>query len=133
MIGADTNVVLRIILDDDPTQAPAVERIVSSAGAGGIFVSLIVIAEVAWVLKRGYRERPDTILDIIEDMLVAREFTVERPDILRAALADARQVKCGIADAIIARLNEDRGAEGTLTFDVEAKPLPTMIDAMAYR
>ena len=133
MVGADTNVVLRIILDDDPAQAPAVERIVSSAGAGGIFVSLIVIAEIAWVLKRGYRERPGTILDIIGDMLMTREFKIERPDILAAALADARQAKCGIADAIIARLSEDQGTDGTLTFDMDAKSLPTMINAMTYR
>lgn len=132
MIGADTNVVLRLILDDDPVQSPAVTRILDSAGTGGIFVSLIVVVEVAWVLKRGYHERPETILDMVEDLLATREFTVERPDLVQAALEDARKAKCGVADAIIARLNEDRGAGMTLTFDIKAKRLPTMIDAMAY-
>lgn len=133
MIGADTNVVLRIMLDDDPAQSPAVNRILETTGAGGIFVSLIVVAEVAWVLKRGYREHPETVLEMIRDMLSAREFTVERPDLVEAALSDAREAKCGVADALIARLNKDRGADGTLTFDVKAKRLPTIIDAATYR
>ncbi len=133
MLAADTNVVVRLILNDDPAQSAAVDRILSGAGAGGIYVSLIVVAEVAWVLKRGYRERPDAILEIVSGMLATREFTVERPDLVEAAVAEAREAKCGVADAIIARQNQERGTNGTLTFDIRAKRLPTMVDAMAYK
>lgn len=133
MIGADSNLLLRLILDDDPAQSAIVERIHARAGTGGIYVNLVVVAELAWVLKRGYKERPETILDMIGDLLEAREYTVERPELVRAALADARKAGCGLADAIIARLNSDAGTEATLTFDVPAKRLPTMRNATTYR
>ena len=133
MIAVDTNVLVRLVLDDEPAQAAAVERILRTAGEGGIFISLLVVAEVAWVLKRGYRESPETILEIIQDVLATREFTVERPDIVEAALLDAHAAKCGLADALIGRINEDHGSVGTLTFDMRAKRLPTMRDAASFR
>jgi predicted nucleic-acid-binding protein len=132
MIGIDTNVLLRLVLDDDPEQSAAVEHLLSNVGPGDILVGLVVIAEFAWVLKRGYRERPETILEMVADLLVTREFTVERPDLVEAALADARAARCGVADALIGRINEDRGATATLTFDTRAKRLPTMRDAANF-
>jgi predicted nucleic-acid-binding protein len=129
MIGVDTNLLLRLILDDDPKQSPVVERILAEAEDGGIFVSLIVVAELAWVPKRGYRETPDQILEIVGSLLDAREFSVERAELVRGALDDARSARCGVADALIARINSDAGAALTLTFDLKAKRLPTMQDA----
>jgi predicted nucleic-acid-binding protein len=133
MIGVDANVLLRLILDDDAEQSPIVERIYRRAGVGGIYVSLVVIVEIAWVLKRLYREKPSTILDMIADLLEAREYLVERPELVRTAIADARKAGCGLADAIIALLASEAGVEKTLTFDTRAKRLPTMRDAATYR
>ena len=133
MIAVDTNLLLRLILDDDPAQSAIVERIHAKAGTGGIFVNLVVLAEIAWVLKRGYKEQPDVILDMIEDLLAAREYTVQQPELVRQALVDARRAKCGLADAIIALLNQEGGADGTYSFDVPAKRLPTMRNAATYR
>lgn len=133
MIAVDSNVLLRLVLDDDPEQSPVVQQIYDRAGPAGIFVGLLVIVELAWVLRRGYREKPEDILEMIEGLLLAREFRVERPDLVRLALADARAAHCGVADALIARVGEDAGAETTLTFDMRAKRLPTMRDAAAVQ
>jgi predicted nucleic-acid-binding protein len=133
MIGVDANVLVRLILDDDPEQSAIVQRIYANAGAGSIHVSLIVIAELAWVLKRGYKQTPETILEIIDDLLKAREFVVQRADLVQAALKDARKAHCGVADALIARMDAEAGAEMTLTFDIRAKRLPTMRDAATCR
>ncbi len=133
MIAVDTNLLLRLILDDDPKQSAIVRRIHSGAGDGGIYVNLVVVSEIAWVLKRGYKEKPETILDMIGDLLAAREYTLEQPLLIEAAIADARRAQCGLADAIIARLNDQAGADGTFTFDGPAKRLPTMRDAAAFR
>jgi predicted nucleic-acid-binding protein len=129
MIGVDTSLLARLILDDDPGQAAIVNRMHDAAGTGGIYVSLVVVAELAWLLKRGYQKRPETVLAMIGDLLAAREYTVQQPDLVQAAIDDARKAKCGLADAIIARMNRAAGAEATLTFDIPAKRLPTMRDA----
>ena len=50
MIAADTNLLARAILDDDAIQSPlARERI---QAASEIFVSPVVLCELAWVLDR---------------------------------------------------------------------------------
>jgi predicted nucleic-acid-binding protein len=133
MIGVDTNLLARLIFDDDPAQTPVVERVMGMVGVGGIYVNLMVTAELAWVLKRAYRERPAQILDIIGELLQAREFTVQRPELVQAALTNARSAGCGYADALIELINLEAGAEATLTFDVKAKRLPTMRDAGSYK
>ena len=132
MIGVDTNVLARLIFDDDPLQSAVVERLLGAAGPGGIFISLMVTAELAWVLKGAYKERPSRVLEIIGELLQAREFTVQRPELVRAALENARAASCGYADALIELINVEGGANPTLTFDVRATRLPTMRDATSY-
>jgi predicted nucleic-acid-binding protein len=52
MIGLDTNVVLRYLVQDDPAQSPKateiVERRLTKEDPG--FVSLVCILEIVWVL-----------------------------------------------------------------------------------
>jgi predicted nucleic-acid-binding protein len=51
MIAADTNVVVRLIVGDDPAQAERAQMLL----AAGIFVPLSVLMETEWVLRGGYR------------------------------------------------------------------------------
>lgn len=129
MIGVDANLLIRLVLDDDPQQSGLVARLLEDSKDGGIFVSMIVVAEFAWVLKRFYKEEPGVILDMVESLLDARQFTVDRAELVRLALADAREAGCGIADAMIGQVGRFAGATTTLTFDIPAKRLPTMHDA----
>ena len=50
----DTNVVVRILIGDDPVQTPLAEQaFLDAIAAGGAFIPDVVLAEVGWVL-RGY-------------------------------------------------------------------------------
>ena len=50
----DTNVVVRILVGDDPVQTPLAEQaFLDAIAGGGAFIPDVVLAEVAWVL-RGY-------------------------------------------------------------------------------
>ena len=56
MIGLDTNVVIRYLTQDDPKQATIATRLMEktlSSGEPG-FISLVVLAEVVWVLVSLY-------------------------------------------------------------------------------
>ena len=129
MIGVDTNVLVRMIARDDPVQTPIAEQILDRAGEDGLFVSLVVLAELAWVLRRAYRYQPDAVLTAIEGVLAGREFVIERPELAASALSNARNANCGYADALIEQINVAAGAGMTLTFDDRAKRLPSMSDA----
>ena len=50
----DTNVVVRLLIGDDPQQTPIAERaFLEAIASGGVYLPDVVLAEVAWVL-RGY-------------------------------------------------------------------------------
>ena len=67
MMGLDTNVLLRYLAQDDPTQSPRateiVERRLTEQEPG--FVSLVSVLEVVWVLKSLFkRSRQEIANDI---------------------------------------------------------------------
>ncbi|MFO8238290.1 MAG: PIN domain-containing protein [Prochlorococcaceae cyanobacterium] len=54
MLTLDTNVVVRLLIGDDPQQTPLAERaFLDAIAGGGVYLPDVVLAEVAWVL-RGY-------------------------------------------------------------------------------
>ena len=54
MRAADSNVLIRLITGDDVKQTEAAERFVEK----GAWVSILAIAETAWVLRRVYQQNP---------------------------------------------------------------------------
>lgn len=60
MIGLDTNVVVRYIVQDDPAQSRVASRLIESLTpeAAG-FVSIVTLAEITWVLDAAYGARRD--------------------------------------------------------------------------
>src|SRR3569623_105345 len=113
MVGLDTNVLARMIVRDDPQQTLAADHILDSAGDGGLFVSLIVLAEIAWVLDKVYGYSQPAVFSAIEDVLGGREFRVERAPLATEALNNSRNAKCDYADALIALAGWECGAETT--------------------
>ena len=52
MIVADTNIWARALLGDDPAQSPRARQALAGArGREGVFVPLVVLAELSWVLE----------------------------------------------------------------------------------
>ena len=63
MRAVDTNILVRLFVNDDPKQAAAARQVVA---AEPIFVSKTVILELEWVLRSLYRHAPDAIASAIE-------------------------------------------------------------------
>lgn len=116
MIAADTNVWARAYLNDDVKQARrARTAIEAGCGADGVFVPLVVLAELFWVLRsRWSKER---VLDTLAHLLDTEGVTVEAQAAARQALADARSSGVGFADLLIAQIAFARGAGEIITFD----------------
>ncbi len=122
MIGLDTNVVLRLMVQDDPTQLRRARRAVAgrcSEEEPGL-INRIVLVEVIWVLSRGYKYSREEIVSAVEKLLQVKELAVQNPGEVWEALHLYRDSKVGFADLYIAVLNRQEGYSPTLTFDKKA-------------
>ena len=122
MIGLDANVLVRYLAQDDVRQAAIATRLIDrqlSAAQPG-FVSLVVLAELCWVLKRWYGASVPELLETLDDLLALPQFHVERREVVQAAVGRVKAVKgekTGIVDALISGLASAEGCSHTLTFD----------------
>lgn len=116
MIAADTNVWARAYLDDDATQTRKARVAIKAAcEADGIFVPLLVLAELAWVLRgRWERER---VLDTLEEILTTDGVVVESRTVAERALVASRVGTVGLADLLIAEVSFAAGVSEIITFD----------------
>jgi predicted nucleic-acid-binding protein len=122
MIGLDTNLLLRYLAQDDPTQSARateiVERNLTEEEPG--FVSLVSILEVVWVLKSLYKRSRQEIADDIEMLLAADTLEVQNEQEVYTAVVALRNGTGTFEDALIGALGIWRGCSATLTFDEDA-------------
>jgi predicted nucleic-acid-binding protein len=116
MIVADTNLWARAFLNDDASQSRKARKALAEARSkGGVFVPLIVLAELAWVLRGRWKR--DRVLSTLESLLLTRGVTVESPTLTLNALKAAREDRGGFADQLIAQVGFAHGAREVVTFD----------------
>jgi predicted nucleic-acid-binding protein len=121
MIGLDTNVLVRYLTEDDPTQTIAAARVMDSLSAVSPgFISLVVLAELVWVLESFYRFKKKETEQVLETLLRSEELVLERAEIVSQALRLFRGSHADFADCLIERCGHAAGSEHTVTFDQKA-------------
>jgi len=128
MIGLDTNVIVRYVAQDDRSQAAAAARLMEddlTAESPG-FVSLVVLAELVWVLSGAYHASRVTISRVLEGLLSSPRLRVEQAEAAWLALLDYREARSSVdfSDALIARVASRAGCSRTMTFDRRAARVP---------
>lgn len=122
MIGLDTNVLLRYLVQDHPAQSrratEIIERRLSEAEPG--FVSLVTILEIVWVLKSLYKRTRQQIANDVEMILAADTLEVQNEQEVYHAVVALRNGAGTFEDALIGALGIWRGCSSTLTFDEKA-------------
>ncbi|MGA9306480.1 MAG: type II toxin-antitoxin system VapC family toxin [Candidatus Sulfotelmatobacter sp.] len=127
MIGLDTNVLVRYLTHDEPKQAAAATRVMNSLSFESPgFLSLIVIAELVWVLGISYRYQKKEIEQVLENLLRSKELVIERADIVSQASRAFRAGHADFADYLIERCAHAADCQFTLTFDQEAATVTGM-------
>ncbi len=120
MIGLDTNVIVRYLVQDDPHQSAMASALIDElTETDPGYLSLVTVVELYWVLRRAYRVGPDRCAELLEGLMDARELRVDRDAIVRAALTTSRD-GLDFADAVIAELGRVAGCDHTVTFDRRA-------------
>ena len=121
MIGIDTNILVRFLVQDDPAQAEAARSLFdrcSSREPG--FIGREVLVETVWVLERAYGKTREQISGVILGLLESEELVIEE-----AADATVAAVAYGdgagdFADHMIAAAALRADCKTLYTFDRKA-------------
>ncbi len=121
MLGLDTNVVVRLLTNDDAGQSSAARAHLDAncSGESPAFVSREVVLETVWVLENVYGHARADVASAIEGLLQAGELAVEGNELVREAVRNYRS-GADFADALIAAVNAAVGCDATATFDKAA-------------
>ena len=121
MIGVDTNVLVRIFAGDKPKQAASASQLIDvEATNEKIYVSVIVLVEFAWTLRRAYRQDQERVLVAIRKLTEHANVVVEDKDAVRESIVRALNHRADFVDQLIAVRNVERGCRTTMTFDQDA-------------
>lgn len=96
MIAIDTNVVVRLILEDNPAQIDAIRRLMER---DPLFVSLTVLVETGWVLESRYKFIRAVVADALDDLISLERIAVPRYAAVRWAIGRYRE-GADLADVI---------------------------------
>ena len=126
MIGLDTNVVIRYLVQDDKKQSAAATRFIEKSlttDAPG-YINHITLCEIVWVLQRCYGVTKQQVRDIIEGLLTTKQLNAENAEVAWKALRAFDAKNTDFCDALIGQVNIHSGCEYTVTFDKKAASLP---------
>src|SRR5690349_11457510 len=114
MKAVDTNVLVRLLVREDPAQVDLAEKFIAS----GAWVSHVVLVETLWVVDAVYERSADQIAAAVERLLAHAELTVQDADVVAAALAQFRaKPKLGFSDCLVLELARKAGHLPLGTFD----------------
>ena len=122
MIGLDTNVIVRYLVQDDPEQSKIANHIfeqqLSQENKG--VISPVVFCEVVWVLKRAYKQQKPKLLEVVRMLLLADWLEIMHRDAAWRAFGEYESGVADFSDYFIAQMNAEAGAKKTVTFDTAA-------------
>jgi len=118
MRAVDTNVVIRLVVEDDEEQgAAAAAAWRALLASGGVFLSKVVIVEVAWVLRVSYRFDRQATATALRDLIDVEGVGVEDDAAVRRALCGFEASGADLSDHLILETARDASALPVLTFD----------------
>ena len=117
LTGIDTNILLRVLLQDDPVQGPIAARFLREMGTGSPgFITQVTLAETYWVLARAKRLPRATCLAVIRRLVETEVLEFDDGEGVVRALSLA-EAGADFADALIQGAMELFGVDETVTFD----------------
>ena len=118
VIGLDTNVLVRYIMQDDVKQAALATRLIERLnGDAPGYISIVTIVELCWVLESGFALSRTQIVGVYQGLMSVDAFKIDRVSVVAAAIRAYGDGKADFADYLIERLSVLAGCKQTVTFD----------------
>ena len=126
MIAFDTNVLLRLLILDDKTQAKRAQALLARALDANDLVLLpdIVLCELAWVLKSVYGQERTEIAEVFRHLLKSKPFTFANRSVVSQAVEQYERGPADFSDYMIGSSATASGATTTYTFDASLRRNP---------
>jgi predicted nucleic-acid-binding protein len=131
MIGIDTNVLVRYLVQDDQAQFDRARRLIirEASRAEPVMVSLLVLMETEWVLRSRYELPKADIVSAFSALLDSAELGFEDELSVEQAVYLWKEATAGFADCLINARNRRLGCRATATFDGKALKLVGFVAA----
>jgi predicted nucleic-acid-binding protein len=126
MIGVDTNILLRLWLDDDPAQGRRIDTLLAehASAPGSLLVTDVVLAEAVWTLRSAFSQDKAAQLTAVRSLLDEAAFAFEDREAIVRATAMFETASCGFSDCLVVAKHAHRGCDFTATFDRAMRKLP---------
>ena len=126
MIGVDTNILLRLWLNDDRAQSKRIDQLLAEHGGlpGSLLVTDVVLVEAVWTLKSAFEQDKQAQLIAVRSLLEETAFAFEDREAVAAALTLFESGSCGFADCLVVAKHARQGCDFTATFDRGMRKLP---------
>jgi predicted nucleic-acid-binding protein len=118
-IVADTNVLLRAAVRDDPQQARSAANVLRTADL--VVVPVAALCEFVWVIRRGYKWPAAEVARSIRSLMDSKNVNMNQPAV--EAGLEVLDQGGDFADGAIAYEGEWLGAEEFVSFDKQAVSL----------
>ena len=126
MIGIDTNILLRLWLNDEPAQNKRIDALLAEHGGtpGSLLVTDVVLAEAVWTLRSAFdQDKADQLL-AIRSLLNETAFAFEDRDAVAQAADMFEHGNCEFSDCLVVAKHARHGCDFTATFDRGMRKLP---------
>lgn len=121
MIGIDSNVLIRMMADDDVAQGKQVRTFLLKRTIDDpAYVSAVVLAETVWVLQSRLGYASSAIVSALRRLLESGELKFQHTDRLAVLLDGPAAGRGDLADHVIAWSAAEAGCTHTVTFDRKA-------------
>lgn len=127
-IIADTNILVRAIVGDDPTQSAVAKKLLLQADL--VAIPAIVLCELCWVLTQSYRIARNDVIAAIQGLASSENVAIDE-----SAVAAGAVLKAGgdFADGAIDENGQWLGGEVFVSFDWQALDLLEGAGRTIYR
>lgn len=121
MVAADTNVLVRLIAQDDVGQTRTAKQFVQS----GVWVSHVVLAETIWVLRSSYGADRAEQMRAVEMLMGTAPVTFEDAAVVASALVlFGQHAKLSFTDCLVLEIARKAGHAPLGTFDKTLGKVP---------
>jgi predicted nucleic-acid-binding protein len=116
VIAIDTNVLVRVLIDEPSETAQITAARALVADARNVFVSQVVLVETVWVLESAYQLPKAEVLEALDHLVANAAFSLDEEARCSAAVRLFHESNADFADCLILTTSRARGLE-LHTFD----------------
>lgn len=100
----DTNVIIRFLTSDSPSQAEKVENLLNKAEAGSLVIPDLIVAEIVYVLLSFYNLSKEEVIEKVGALLDYPKFKINKK-LLKKTIEVFSENNISFSDAYLSALN----------------------------